>query len=172
VNRKLPYLSHGSRGDASAALAPDAALLDYLRALADRLRRVRVCCGDWSRVVTPAVTVENGLTAVLLDPPYSGDERKGDLYAVDSATVSADVRRWAIEHGDDPRYRIALCEYDTGEPMPDGWSRLRWKAAGGYGSQGEGRGRANAAREVVHFSPHCLPPEPRQRSLFDTEDAS
>src|SRR6185437_11826724 len=115
VNRKLPYLSHGSRGDASAAqdaagvwrqrprladdrvgTAADAygtseALLGYLRALADRLRRVRVCCGDWSRVVTPAVTVENGTTAVLLDPPYGGDERQAGLYAVDSDTVSADV---------------------------------------------------------------------------------
>ena len=40
--------------------------------------------------------------------------------------------------------------------MPDGWKPLRWKAAGGYGSQGAGRGRENAAREVVWFSPHCL----------------
>lgn len=56
--------------------------------------------------------------------------------------------------------------------MPEGWTALRWKARGGYGSQGEGRGRANAAREIVHFSPHCLAPERRQASLFDLEDAS
>ena len=34
-----------------------------------------------------------------------------------------------------------------------------WKAKGGYGSQGDGAGRANAARETVWFSPHCLDPK-------------
>lgn len=171
VHRKRPHLSHGGRGVASAALAPTDALYAYLRALARRLRRVRVCCGDWSRVVTPAVTVENGLTAVLLDPPYSGAERKSGLYAVDSDSVAADVRPWAIAHGGDPRYRIALCGYEGEHAMPEGWTALHWKAPGGYGARGNGRGRDNAAREVVWFSPHCQTPERRQAGLFDREVA-
>ncbi len=38
------------------------------------------------------------------------------------------------------------------------WNRATWKANGGYGSQGNGRGRANAGREVVWFSPACINP--------------
>lgn len=37
----------------------------------------------------------------------------------------------------------------------------------GYGSQGEGRGRTNAAREVVWFSANCLKPRERP-TLFDS----
>src|SRR5579863_1799160 len=47
-------------------------LLDWFNELAGRLRNVRVCCGDWSRVVTPSVTWNIGggmLTGVFLDPP-------------------------------------------------------------------------------------------------------
>lgn len=39
--------------------------------------------------------------------------------------------------------------------MP-GWTAWRWKARGGYGVSE--RGRANAARETIWFSPHCLVP--------------
>ncbi len=52
--------------------------------------------------------------------------------------------------------RIALCGYDTEHAMPGDWVPVYWKTPGGYGSQGEGRGRKNAGREVVWFSPHCL----------------
>ena len=41
VHRKRPHLGDHGQGD----------LLEYLHALADRLRRVRVCCGDWQRVL-------------------------------------------------------------------------------------------------------------------------
>lgn len=40
--------------------------------------------------------------------------------------------------------------------MPDTWECVAWKANGGYGSLGNGRGRENAGRERVWFSPHCL----------------
>jgi len=148
VHRTRVHLGDAGRGESG--------LLAWMHKLAGRLRRVRVCCGDWSRVCGPTPTVKHGLTAVLLDPPYSDDERCRNIYAVDSGTVAADVRAWAIEHGDDERLRIALCGYDGDHEMPDGWTTQGWKAHGGYGSQGDGRGRANAAREVIHFSPYCL----------------
>lgn len=142
--------------------------MDYIRALAERFERVRVCCGDWARVVTPAVTTAHGLTAVFLDPPYSGEERNKNLYSVDDHTVAADVREWAIANGDNPLMRIALCGYDTehGDHMLDNWTAHRWKAQGGYGGQGNGNGKTNAAREVVWFSPHCVKQE-EQITLFD-----
>jgi len=176
INRKLPHLGDAGRGmnsvNQDAPRAPRGTcddwsehLLSIFTALQHRLRRVRVCCGDWSRVCGPTPTVRQGLTAVFLDPPYAVDDRS-DSYAVESRTVAHDVREWAIANGNDPRLRIALCGYDTehGQHMPDGWIAWTWKAHGGYGSQGEGQGRANALRECVWFSPHCLNPQP---SLFD-----
>ena len=160
INRQLPHLGDGGRGVAAPSRGN---LYDYLGALAERLRRVRVACGDWSRVVGPSVTTKHGLTAVLLDPPYAHEGRDDDLYTHDT-DISATVRAWAIEHGDDPLLRIALCSYDD-SPVPIGWERIEWKAKGGYGSQGDGRGRANAAREVIDFSPHCLKKSARQLSL-------
>jgi hypothetical protein len=133
------------------------ALLEYFAPLADRLRGVRVCCGDWTRVCGPTPTVRLGLTAVFLDPPYGiKDGRAPDLYTCDSLTVAEDSRTWAIEHGDDPRLRIALCGYDSFD-MPAGWTCTAWKTRGGYGNQGNGKGRKNRARERIWFSPHCLP---------------
>ncbi len=128
----------------------------YLRALSARLRRTRVTCGDFARVLGPSVTWRHGLTAVFLDPPYDLTQR-ASVYAVETDAAHR-ARAWAIENGDNPLLRIALCGYDGEHAMPDGWKPIRWKAAGGYGSQGEGRGRENARREVVWFSSHCLNP--------------
>lgn len=130
---------------------------DWAGPLTDRLRNVRVCCGDWKRVLGPAQTTGMGLTAVFLDPPYSSEaNRDGKLYAEEDLDVAHDVRRWAIEHGDDPQFRIALCGYEGEHAMPASWECVPWKANGGYANQGQGRGRENAGRERVWFSPHCL----------------
>jgi hypothetical protein len=140
--------------------------------LADRMRRVRVCCGDWSRICGPSPTVKLGTTGVFLDPPYADEaDRQSDLYATDDLTVAHAVREWAITNGNHPELRIALCGYDGEHEMPSSWEAIHWKASGGYGSQGEGRGRENAKREMIWFSPHCLRP---QESLFcwTTDEAS
>lgn len=136
---------------------------DYLNALALRLRRVRVCCGDWRRVLTPSVTTYIGITGVVLDPPYSHNMRER-CYSEDH-DISADVREWAIAHGNDPKMRIALCGYEGEHVMPDNWECVAWKAHGGY-SRTE-RGRANRERERIWFSPHCLTPQAPQPHLFD-----
>ena len=164
VHRKLVHLGDAGQGvHRKRVHLGSAGQGEWFAALADRLRHVRVCCGDWSRVCGPTPTVKQGVTGVLLDPPYGATAgRHDDLYVEDSGTVAEDVRQWAIAHGGDERLRIALCGYEGEHAMPDGWTPVGWKAHGGYGSQGEGRGRANAAREVIWFSPHCL-----GASLFD-----
>ena len=131
-------------------------LLDYMQALQDRLRRVRVCCGDWKRILGPSPTTCIGLTAVFLDPPYSRGPGRDAVYNVDDFSVAAEVREWAIAHGEDPKLRIALCGYEGEHAMPRGWREVPWKTNGGYGNQANGRGRANAARERIWFSPHCV----------------
>jgi DNA adenine methylase len=145
LSRQLPHLGNAGQGEAIRA---------WLFDLADRLRRVRICCGDWSRVVTPAVTFGHGITGVLLDPPYS-DEEHGMEYSAHS-NVSDAVRAWAVASGENPKLRIALCGYEGEHEMPASWEVVAWKAKGGYGSQGQGRGRENCRRERIWFSPHCL----------------
>lgn len=141
-SQKLPHLGDAGRGVA-----------DYFAALAARLRRVRVACGDWSRVLGESVTVKHGMTAVLLDPPYSDDEH--DVKYAAHSSVAGDVREWALANGNNPLLRIALCGYAGEHEMP-GWTEVPWKARGGYGSQANGRGRENAARERIWFSPACV----------------
>lgn len=159
------------RGDSGAtgqgingAAVASVGLYNYLNDLAARLRLVRVCCGDWTRVLTPSVTTYMGVTGVFLDPPYSHDLRER-CYAEDH-DISADVRAWALEHGDDPNFRIALCGYEGEHQMPDSWSVVAWKAHGGY-SRTE-RGVENRSKERLWFSPHCL--NPAAGLPFDTSE--
>ena len=153
VNRQLPHV-----GDAGQE--PDARqrLKAYFRSLSDRLRRVRILCGDWTRTLGPSVTVRHGATAVLLDPPYG--EGSMDYAACGNATgIAKDVRDWAVANGGDPALRIALCGYDGAFEVPDDWECFAWKNRGGYGAQGDGEGRENAKRERIWFSPNCIRPD-------------
>ena len=175
-SQKLPHLGDPGRGvhRPSQQLPhlgnPGMGLFEYFAALADRLRRVRVCCGDWTRVLGPTPTFRFGLTGVFLDPPYSS-ERCTEIYGEDSQDVAFAVAAWARENGDNPLLRIALCGY-TDEHEMLGWTEVRWKAAGGYGSQGNGIGRENATKETIWFSPHCLQPHKQeQQSLFSEATA-
>ena len=156
--------------EAAIAKAITASLVEYMQRLRDRLRRVRVCSGDWQRVVTPAaMRLDTGLVGIFLDPPYSTEaNRDMGIYTVDSGKVAHEVRAWAFANGDDPRLRIAVCGYNAemGE-LPNGWTAHKWKAAGGYGSQGEGRGAVNAGEECVFFSPHCLTGDESYQNGFD-----
>ncbi len=177
VHRKRPHLGNAGKGslecvlsDLTSATQERSALFCYMQELAQRLRRVRVCCGDWARILGPSPTTKLGITGVFLDPPYADTaERTDNLYAADSDSVAHEVRLWAIEHGNDPLMRIALCGYDTEHLMPKDWEEIEWKARGGYGSQGDNAARKNAARETIWFSPYCLRP---QESLFRDLDES
>lgn len=155
VNRNLPHLGNDGRGY----------VYDLMRALSKRLRRVRVACGDWSRVVTDSVTWRHGMTGVLLDPPYS----QGDtVYGNQDKSTSAAVREWAIASGANPKMRIALCGYEGEHDMPPTWRKHEWKARGGYSSQNADGDNENAARERVWFSPACIvPAPPKQITIFD-----
>lgn len=157
--RKIPHVGDAGRGLHRASEAH--ALTTYLRRLADRLRRTRIVCGDFARVLGPSVTWRHGLTAVLLDPPYDATQR-AEVYAVESDAATR-AHAWALENGDNPHLRIALCGYEGEHEMPESWPVYRWKTAGGYGSQGDGRGRDNADRECVWFSPHCLNDTPMEQ---------
>lgn len=130
-------------------------IYDYMLSLSERLRNVRVCCGEWHRVLGPSVTEKNGTTAIFLDPPYGSKDRDDDIYSVDSMTIAQDVARWAVDNGNNPMLRIALCGYDGEFDPPNEWETVQWKASGGYGSQ-NANGNDNPYKERIWFSPHCL----------------
>lgn len=156
VHRQMPHLGGAGMGECELWAEH---LRQMMQALRDRLRRVRVCCGDWSRVCGPTPTVTQGLTGVFLDPPYSHALRDDSCYTVET-DCAQDVLAWCRERGEDPRLRIALCGYDGEHNALEeaGWSVWAWKARGGYGNQGNNRGRDNAHKERIWFSPHCLAP--------------
>ena len=161
VNRKLPHLGDGN---SFAKDKQSDRIYDYFLDLANRLRRVRVCCGDWSRVVTTGALSFGDTVGVFLDPPYLGDVRAKDLYRVDDHNISNSVREWAIANGNDPRLRIVLAGYEDEHAlnMPDSWRVHAWKANRAYGSSTNkgSDNNANRGNERLWLSPHCLNPQP------------
>ena len=133
-------------------------LYDFFAALSARLRYTRVTCGDWARICTPAVTYRHGLTAVFLDPPYEGFEHLYGAAKEHEESLSARVRKWALEMGERPDMRIALCGYEGEHDMPASWECVAWKAKGGYSNQRADGENENAKRERIWFSPACLRP--------------
>ena len=148
INRKMPHV-----GDAGQGIEA------WFTALAERLRRVRILSGDWSRAVTDSLTTHHGLTGVFLDPPYGDEIEQTRVYATDSGTVSDDVRDWCLDNGSDRRLRIALCGYE-GEGhevlLNHGWTAHAWRTAGGYGGGRGGQGDENRHKERIYFSPGCI----------------
>jgi len=142
---------------------------EWFLALQQRLRRVRVVCGDWQRVLGDSVlgttkSRNSGMNpcGLFLDPPYSDEERDPDLYAQDDGSIAIKVREWAIARGDDPDLRIALCGYEGEHEMPETWTKYAWKGHRGYAAADN----ENVHRERIWFSPHCLALDPPQQALF------
>jgi hypothetical protein len=154
LKKQCPHLGDAGRG----VHRQTTDIYEYFDLLAARLRRVRVCSGDWTRVMGPTPTYGQGLTAIILDPPYNDlAKRNGHLYTEDDLEVSHAVREWALANGDNPKLRIALFGYEAEHAplMPPDWECLAWKTSGGYANQ-NGNGNDNRHKERVWFSPHCL----------------
>jgi hypothetical protein len=175
VNRQLPHLGDSGQG-VNSATPRSAWLKSYLAEFAERLCRVRVCCGDWSRVCGPSVTFRHGMTGVFLDPPYADSaSRTEGLYATDCEQVAHAVREWAIKQGSNPLMRICLAGYEGEHQMPDDWRVHEWEAVGGYGliaDDEESTGRANKGRERLWFSPHCVKPKSDPQMTMFSEDGN
>ncbi len=169
INRKLPHLGDAGRGINRQGVAIRA----WFAALAERLRKVVVCAGDWSRVVASDTVLgitHCGSVGVFLDPPYGGDRTMG-VYTHDCADVFGAVVAWCREHGRDGRKRIVLAGYagDGGEALlPLGWrecSAIPKRNGAGYANRTGAAGNgANRQRERLYLSPACH--ALRQAELF------
>lgn len=185
LSMRIPILRGGCGQGVDSLPAPGdcdarrAWLTDWMRRLADRLRLVRTCYGHWSRICDSDSTLTRlGTTGVFLDPPYPikttrGKRAKG-LYANDGQDLDAlrdEVLAWCVKWGREKDIRVAVCGYegDGYESLVEdhGWKEQSWEASGGYGNQSKtNKGKAaNAKRERIWFSPHCLGPD--RPGLFD-----
>ena len=168
IKRQLPHLSAGqgiNRKLPDGSTPRGEFIRAWMRELHQRLRDVRVTCGDWGRVVKDSVTTYNGLTAVFLDPPYT----KGDMdYSAGGMGqgIADDVRAWCAANGSNPQLRIVLCgnagEHDA--LLAQGWHIRTWKAGGGYARTDEAI--ANRKSEALWCSPHCVPERGVVQDLF------
>jgi len=162
INCQIPQYGGSGKGVLRSYMGKDALTL-YFNELAARLRKVRVCSGDWTRVTGDSVPFGMGVCGVFLDPPYDTgtmDYGSGGM----GNGIASQVRDWAIKSGTRDDMRVALCGYDEHDSLlREGWVPYRWKASGGYGNQNK-KGYENATKEVIWFSPHCIKPE---ESVFD-----
>ena len=178
VNRKLPHCGRGrgvnqlmpvtdeSFTDELSFFPRNHGLYQYIRELSQRFIEVDVCCGDWLRILKPAVTLagkestHKGTCAVFLDPPYSAEAGRSSVYAVEDFSVAHAVRDWCIEETDNENIRIALAGYDVEHAILEkeyGWEAFSWSANGGYSKFADkgNASHANKKREVIWFSPSC-----------------
>lgn len=178
VNRKLPHCGRGrgvnqlmpvtdeSFTDELSFFPRNHGLYQYIRELSQRFIEVDVCCGDWRRILKPAVTLagkestHKGTCAVFLDPPYSAEAGRSSVYTVEDFSVAHAVRDWCIEETDNENIRIALAGYDVEHAILEkeyGWEAFSWSANGGYSSFADkgNASHANKKREVIWFSPSC-----------------
>lgn len=166
AHRRLPHLSEGRGINKQSGTQPRS---EFIRAwfarLHERLRDVRVACGNWQRVCKDSVTVRHGLTAVFLDPPYT----KGDMdYSAGGVgtDLPLEVQAWCAGNGDNPQLRIVLCGH-AGEHdalLAHGWHTRTWKAGSGYAKSAEAN--ANRLSETIWCSPHCVPERGAVQGLF------
>ena len=138
---QVPHASNAGMGNALLTSAGRTAWR-WLHQLADRLERVRIVHGDWSRCLNNHFGGAD--TAVFLDPPYRSYER---LYG-DAAPVADAVEAWARKNA---HLRIALCGHRGDYDLPD-WDAVEWDRGRLTYSGGK-----TTDSECVWYSPACLP---------------
>ncbi len=153
----VPHLGNSGRGVNRPTKRK--AIKRWMKSLADRLRYVRVCCGDWKRVCGESILFPNnskkvknmGVTGVFLDPPYAGYDKLYSQQGVFTEEIMEFISKWESCEV----MRIALCGYEGEYDLPE-WEVVKWKAKGGYGLQRKVGKNKNNHRERIWFSPHCL----------------
>jgi hypothetical protein len=156
VHSQIPHLGDAGRGVQEPYTW---GIYEWFRALSERMRKVRVVCGDWSRVCGGQWQDKIGEVGIFMDPPYSKEaERKSDLYTEDCLEVAHKVREWCIPRGKQKTYRIALAGYyeEHKELLEKGWFCKKWSANGGYSHVSGNDDSKNRHKETIFYSPNCF----------------
>ena len=139
---KIPHASDAGRGIDRLLTSSGRTAWVWLHKLADRLERVRVVHGDWTRCLNNHYGGKD--TAIFLDPPYRAYER---LYGTEPPVADA-VEAWARDHAD---LRIALCGHRGDYDLPS-WDAVDWSRGVPTYS-----GSKTTDAECIWYSPACLP---------------
>jgi DNA adenine methylase len=148
---KIPHASDAGMGADALLTSCGRTAWAWLHRIADRLERVRVVHGDWSRCLNNHFGGDD--TAVFLDPPYRSYEA---LYGKAGAVADA-VEAWAREN---EHLRIALCGHRDDYKLA-GWDAVEWSRGRLTYSGGQ-----TTDSECVWYSPACLPAVLTQGRLF------
>ena len=93
---------------------------------------------------------------VFLDPPYN-TKLCSKVYKHNDMNTSDEVRDWAIQHGNNPDIRIALCGLEGEHEMPCDWHKFTWyKSRLGLAGMHKESTNDNNTLERIWFSPSCL----------------
>ena len=156
---KRPHLSNKGVGVHKSSVTD---IYEWFDRLSERLRYVRVVCGDWSPVCGGDWQDKRWKdVGIYFDPPYSDTDRDNVYGEHDSFTIGLDIEKWCLERGTRSNYRIVISGYDTEYKtlVEAGWRTERWKTGGGYGNiarnSKDTRGKQNRRREMIFYSPHC-----------------
>ena len=150
----------GRAVEAQRTTRPD--LVEWFRAIQERLKGVIVLNRGWESALTPTLLMHTPTSpkppvGILLDPPYLTTDRQSELYGSDADGSSSDVATaayaWAIAKGD--RFRIAYCCHEGDFPVPEGWTFI----TASFGGVKDVERRASR-QDMVMFSPMCVPDEP------------
>jgi len=162
---KRPHASDDGKGVHAQNVS---SIYQWFDELSCRLRRVRVVCGDWTRVCGGSWQNNMGTCGMFFDPPYSDEKRDQAIYHCESMTVSQDVETWAMSRADNPDYHIVIAGYEGEHDglAEAGWRVIEWKTNGGY-SKLKGEKNANCRRERLWISPNCF--SKKQATIFDFE---
>ena len=166
VRCQVPRLTDGINSGrpviANPGVSQDLNIYNWFAELSARLRRVKVVCGDWTRVLGGNWQDRSGICGIFFDPPYSSEKRCKSIYAQDSLEITPAVEDWCLTH-DRPTMRLICCGYqgEYEKLIAKGWRVINWEANGGYSNQGnkEGARHDNRKQEILVYSPACVKTE-------------
>lgn len=126
--------------------------------LSQRLRNVKVLCGDWSRVCVNCI-IKNYPTAIFLDPPY-----RDYANCYNQKVVNDEVEDFCKKWEDKPNVKIVLCGYEGEYNLPK-WTQEKWKANVSW-SGGKGGNNEKRSKETLWISPSCAKETPEMNDMF------
>ena len=171
VGDKIPQVNHksGGRGGVQAQNKNMPTIGEWFEALSCRLGKVVVLNRGWKSAISKTILGNTkshpGTPAVFLDPPYLTSDRKAVLYESDksggSDVAARESYEWAVGNGNE--YRIAYACHEGDFEVPEGWDSMATTFKGVHDTA------KKKQRDMVMFSPACLPPgsRPASKSTLD-----
>ncbi len=152
IKRIMPSLGNAGRGINRSEFD----LATMLDLYAEKLRNVRILCGDFERVLGNSVLNVSVVTGVFLDPPYDTTMRD-NVYNNDEDNVAQRVNQWCISAPSTTRIVVAGYEGEHNNLESLGWTKYQWTASIGYRTLRKTGTNDNRYKESLWCNPACNP---------------